>query len=184
MCTRLLLGLGGKGLGTRLHHCKRNIGIILRCCHGNRLYLIICTYLCSWLHLPQSHRCMYSWSLQLCYCSWHWSRSHMYAPPVHTHQYLQMVHSVWIYIRKLYTVFVDLWTLLTFELWSTVLLTNAIQSISIQLVSYITAAEEVANGVIASLFTSSICSLAFINVYGAREHTIAHTVDTFTWSQN
>ena len=53
-----------------------------------------------------------------------------------------------------------------------VLLTNAIQSISIQLVSHITAAEEAANGVIAALFTSSICSLTFINVYGAREHTM------------
>ena len=82
----------------RQHHCKRNMGIILRCCHGNRLYLIIRIYQCSWLHLPQNHQCMYSWSLQLCQCSWHWS--HMYASPVHTHQYLQMVHSEWIYVIK------------------------------------------------------------------------------------
>ena len=44
-------------------------------------------------------------------------------------------------------------------------LTTAVQSISIQLVPCVTAAVETPNVVIATVFTTSICSVAFINVY-------------------
>ena len=49
-----------------------------------------------------------------------------------------------------------------------------VQAISIQPIAYTTAADKAPNSVTADLFTSSICSLTFINVYGAREHITVH----------
>ena len=44
-------------------------------------------------------------------------------------------------------------------------LTIAVQSIFIQLVPCVTAAVETPNGVSTTVFTTSICNVAFINIY-------------------
>ena len=48
--------------------------------------------------------------------------------------------------------------------------TMAVQFILIQLVPYVTAADEASNSVSTTVFTASICSVAFIDVYEIRKH--------------
>ena len=50
------------------------------------------------------------------------------------------------------------------------ILTTAVQSIFINLVSSVTAALEAPNSVITTMFTASICSGTFIDVYRATTH--------------
>ena len=49
-------------------------------------------------------------------------------------------------------------------------LTTAAHSISIQLVTSVTAADEAPNGVSTNVFTASICTVAFIDVYATTRH--------------
>ena len=58
-------------------------------------------------------------------------------------------------------------------------LTSAIQSISIHLVSCVTAAGEASNGVSTNVFTASICSVTFVDIY---EQSILRSL--VTWMYN
>ena len=49
-------------------------------------------------------------------------------------------------------------------------LTTAVQSISIQLVPCVTAADEAPNGVSTTVFAASICSVAFTDAYGTTRY--------------
>ena len=52
----------------------------------------------------------------------------------------------------------------SFQVLATALRTTAVQSIFIQLISCVTAADEAPNSVSTTLFTAAICSVAFIDV--------------------